>query len=700
MSTPDLQRLEPALKILHDESWGRLLPALDEAPLNILIFTGPDHQLAFLNRHARHAMGRRPLGAPAAAAFPEYPDYVAVLEAVRASGRTRTLSRSPIVVGQSGGGSMSILVDMVFSPLRDAEGSPTGVFCQAVNVTSRYADDERLRIADALNRVGLELSRSLEVPQVTAAVTRLAAEVFSGWGILDLWQVDGSLLRAAVTHHDPAMQQLIQQLTILPRVSGRVDGHTESYATRSARTGQTFVGRFDADKMAAAAGSPEHADVLLRLRPLWYMIVPVQIGPRRLGSLTVVRPEGAAPFEPADRAVLEQFAERAAIALAHARDYDEQRQSALTLQRTLLPAQPTLTGDMQLAVRYQAGGAGSEVGGDWYDTVPLERGSIGIAVGDVQGHDLTAAALMGQVRAVVHAHAHSGLPPARIAEEANAFVADATTERLVTLSYLQVYPAEGLAVWVRAGHLPAVVVAPDGSVSVLLGRGGLPLGVDPEATWNEETVHLPPGALLAVFTDGLVESPTRSFDDGVDLLAELLAAYKDEDVDSLADRLLGQLAPGEVRRDDVALVLVRLPATARDRHRRVVRRLPAAPSSAPLSRRYVTDVLQHWQVGEDALETAALLVTELVSNATRHSDAAIELRLELLEGRLRVSVFDDSHRLPQVADASLDETSGRGLQLVEMLASAWGVETEDRGKAVWFELAVAPAVAPAQLSAA
>jgi two-component sensor histidine kinase len=132
----------------------------------------------------------------------------------------------------------------------------------------------------------------------------------------------------------------------------------------------------------------------------------------------------------------------------------------------------------------------------------------------------------------------------------------------------------------------------------------------------------------------------------------------------------------------------------------VVRRLPAAPSSAPLSRRYVTDVLQHWQVGEDALETAALLVTELVSNATRHSDAAIELRLALLEGRLRVSVFDDSHRLPQVADASLDETSGRGLQLVDMLASAWGVETEDRGKAVWFELAVAPAVAPAQLSAA
>jgi serine phosphatase RsbU (regulator of sigma subunit)/anti-sigma regulatory factor (Ser/Thr protein kinase) len=700
VSTPELQRLEPALQLLSDSSWRGLLPALEEAPVNVLIFVGADHRLAFLNRHARHSLGRRRLGTPAAAVFSEYPDYVAILEAVRSSGHTHTLSRSPIVVGQPGGGSMTILVDMVFSPLRDTDGRTMGVFCQAVNVTSQYADDERLRIADALNRVGLELSRSLEVPQVTAAVTRLAAEVFLGWGILDLWQPDGTLLRAAVTHHDPAMQELIQQLTLLPRISGRPDGHTESYATRSARTGQTFVGRFDADAMAAAASSPVHADVMLQLRPLWYMIVPVQIGPRRLGSLTVVRPEGEPPFEPADRAVLEQYAERAAIALAHARDYDEQRQSALTLQRTLLPAQPKRRGDMALAVRYQAGGAGSEVGGDWYDTVELERGSIGIAVGDVQGHDLTAAALMGQVRAVVHAHAHSGLPPARIAEEANAFVTDASSERLVTLSYLQIYPVEGLAVWVRAGHLPAVVVAPDGSVSVLHGRGGLPLGVDPGATWNEETVHLPPGALLAVFTDGLVESPTRSFDEGVDLLAELLAAYPDEDVDALADRLLGQLAPGEVRRDDVALVLVRLPTAARDRHRRVLRRLPAAPSSAPLSRWFVQDVLRHWRVDEDTMETAALLVTELVSNATRHSDAAIELRLSLSDGRLRVSVFDDSHRLPQVTEASLDETSGRGLQLVELLAAGWGVETEDRGKAVWFELDVAPAAAPAHSRAA
>ncbi len=375
------------------------------------------------------------------------------------------------------------------------------------------------------------------------------------------------------------------------------------------------------------------------------------------------------------------------MALAHARDYDEQRNAAMTLQKSLLPVTPTqASAGVQIAARYQAGGAGAEVGGDWYDVVPLGDGGLGVVVGDVQGHDLSAAALMGQVRAVVHSHAHLGLPPGRIAEEANAFVLSLGTDRLVTMTYLQLYPRERLGVMARAGHIPAIVVTPDGSSRVLRGRGGLPLGVQLEAPWLEETHHLEPGALLALFTDGLVESVRQDFEEGIDALGAVLEEHYEEPLENLADRALAEMPGGQESHDDVALLLVRLPLSPPQAGRRVMRRLPAASSSAPIARLFLSDVLGHWGASEDLITTAALLATELVSNAARESDSSIELRAAVVGDRLRVVVADDSHRLPQATTAGPEGTSGRGLQLVETLSVAWGVEPEASGKAVWFEL--------------
>ncbi|MGH8888627.1 MAG: ATP-binding SpoIIE family protein phosphatase [Acidothermaceae bacterium] len=680
----DTQPLDEAAMLLG-EQWRPMLAALESAPARTVIFAGAEQLLAYQNVASRTLHGVRAVGRPARDVFADLPRFVLALEQVWASGEELRFTQAP--VGQPDDVRPHTLVDAVCSPLRNLDGDLVGVFSQAISVTDPAAEDERLRAARALDRVSVELSRSLDVDQVTAAVTRLAAQLFSGWGLLDLWQPDGSLLRIGATHYDPAKQELIDEMKTQPRVSGRPDRQAESYAVQAARNGTTRIGVVDTDALIASATSPRHSELIRRLQPRYFITVPIGREPRRLGALSVVRPHGEEAFDARDRAVLEQFAERAAIALTHAGDYSEQRRAALTLQRSLLPAEPqrSMLG-VDLAVRYRAADAGTEVGGDWYDTLLVGSNAMAVVVGDVEGHDLEAAALMGQVRAIVHSHARSGLPPARVAAAANSFVAQAAGDRLVTMSYLQVHPDSRLVTWVRAGHLPTVVVAPGRAPRLLDGRGGLPLGVEELAEWQEETVHLPPHALLAICSDGLVESASRTPDTGLDRVAALLSERLDDDVDVLADALLADLTDGQPRRDDVALVLLRMPGGNVDDRPNIVRRLPALPSSAPIARWFLTDILAAWSVPSDVTETAALLVTELVSNASRQSDAFLDVRLSCTPTVLTVGVYDESHRLPHYSDPGTDDTSGRGLQLVELLSSRWGIETEERGKVVWFSL--------------
>lgn len=678
------QPFDEAVTLLG-EQWRPMLAALETAPARSLIYTGPQLVLAFQSQASRRFSGARPIGRPANEVFAESPDYVQAVNRAWATGAEQRLlhAHSPLVPDLT----HELVVEVACCPLRGVDGALIGVFTQEVDRANPAIEDEQLKVVQALNRVGWELSRSLDVDRVTAAVTRLAAELFGGWGLLDLWQPDGSLRRIGATHHDPAKQHLIDQLKMQPRVSGRPDGERESYAVRAARTGVVRMGTIDTEALIASATSPRHAEMIQQLQPRYYITVPIGREPRRLGALSVVRPAGEAAFTADDRAVLKQFAERAAIALAHAGDYSEQRHAALTLQRRLLPSEPRhSTIGLDIAVRYRAGDAGTEVGGDWYDSLPVSETAVAVVVGDVEGHDLEAAGLMGQVRAIVHSHAAAGLPPARVTSAANSFIMQSGTERLVTMSYLQVQASSRLLTWVRAGHLPTVVVAPNHAPRVLDGRGGLPLGVDEFTEWQEETVLLPPNALLAVCSDGLVESAHRTPDTGLERVAALLNERLSDDVEVLADALLADLTDGQPRRDDVALVLFRMPGGDADRSHEITRRLPAVPSSAPIARWFLTDILTAWRLPADITETAALLITELVSNASRQSDAFLDVRISCTPKALRVGVYDESHRLPHTSEPGLDETSGRGLQLVELLSSKWGVDAEDRGKIVWFSL--------------
>jgi serine phosphatase RsbU (regulator of sigma subunit) len=675
---------------LEDVASGSLLRAFELSPASIMVFAGPELTLVLQNSKNRAMIGPRTVGAPGRQALPEYEAYMSLVEQVWQTGRSFVSDRAPVILApMQDGAARSVVVSSVVSPLFSDDGRVVAVIGQAVDTPDMAADDERLQVAMALDRVAIELSRSLEAADVATAVTRLAAEVFAGWSVLDLWQPDGSLARVAIAHHDAELQPLVEKLKRFPRVSGKSKSQREPFSVTAARTGEVVVSELEPGAVVAACSNADHAAVMQALCPRWIMTVPVQVGPRRLGSLSVMRSDGEQAFRPVDRAILEHYAQRAAIAVAHARDYDEQRSAAMTLQRSLLPVTPP-QGDagLEIAVRYKAGGSGSEVGGDWYDVVALGDGGLGVVVGDVEGHDLRAAALMGQVRAVVHSHAHLGLPPGRIAQEANAFVLSLGTDQLVTMTYLQLYPRERLAVMARAGHMPAIVVSVEGTAQVLRGRGGLPLGVQPEAPWLEETRQLPPGAVLALFTDGLVETVRQDFDDGVAALAALLAEHCAEPLEELADRALAETPAGRDSHDDIALLLVRLPGTLEETGLRLARRLPAASSSAPVARMFISDVLAHWGASQDVIDTAALLATELVSNAARESDSSIELRADVRGPRLRIAVSDDSHRLPQTSAMDPDGTSGRGLQLVQALSLDWGVEPEASGKAVWFELAM------------
>jgi anti-sigma regulatory factor (Ser/Thr protein kinase) len=358
----------------------------------------------------------------------------------------------------------------------------------------------------------------------------------------------------------------------------------------------------------------------------------------------------------------------------------------LQFQRALLPSRlPEIEG-LPLTARYLPGGSPDKLGGDWYDVVPLEGGAVALMVGDVAGGDLVATVLMAQLRSAVRAYALEGHPPTAVVSRANDFHLALASERLATLAYAQVHPVERLVTVVRAGHVPPVLAAPGQEPCFLDGVGGPPLGVRRGELWRESTTQLPPGSTLVLYTDGLIRD-RGSMEDGIgQVLTAITRGGPAIAPDEIADRLV-QLVP-ERPPDDTVLLIGQLSADRTDPVSELRRTLPPTPESATVARWLVSDLLRE-TVEAEAMDVAALLTTELVSNAIRHTRDELVLTVRLAGGRLRVGVSDSSHRRPQLVRAGKRDTSGRGLHLVEALADGWGVDPDERGlgKTVWFELA-------------
>ncbi|WP_030344690.1 SpoIIE family protein phosphatase [Streptomyces sp. NRRL S-1022] len=428
------------------------------------------------------------------------------------------------------------------------------------------------------------------------------------------------------------------------------------------------------------AGSPLEP-ALAEVGPGGLAVLPLPAGGRMAGACLIGwdRPH---EFAPDERALLTACAGLAGQALLRAHAFDAEHELVGMLQRTLLPRRlPRLPGAVAVA-RYLPTTAGLEVGGDWYDVIPLADNHVALVIGDVQGHNAGAATLMGQMRTALRAYAAEGHSPDVVVAHANRLLLDMETDLFATCAYVDVDVERGTAWCVRAGHLQPVLRHPDGTAEIVQAEGGPPLGVLAQAEFPMTPLRLQPGTVLALTTDGLVEYPGADLDAGMDRMARRLSAADPAHLGLVADALLA----GAHRSDDVALLLVRYDGMAVRplRESWTVWRVPEAVRHA---RRFTRRTLRTWGVSPDTLDAALLVVSELVTNALVHTGGQVRLDLSLLNHRLRLAVADASPRSPvKPTSIGWEATGGRGILLVEAVSTAWGTVPVSGGKQVWADL--------------
>ncbi|MFJ6836137.1 SpoIIE family protein phosphatase [Streptomyces sp. NPDC091209] len=393
-----------------------------------------------------------------------------------------------------------------------------------------------------------------------------------------------------------------------------------------------------------------------------------------------------------ERTLLITISALVAHALERARLYDAELNRSEELQQALLPLGLPTVPEVTAAARFLPAGQTSDVGGDWYDLIPLSAGQVALVIGDVMGHGLSEAATMGRLRTALHTLAALELPPVEIMGHLNDIVGGLGEHAYATCLYALYDSTDGSCTVVRAGHPPPLVVRPDGSAYFPEVAVNPPLGA---AFPPFETTELKLSAdtLLVLYTDGLVESPHREIDQGMAQLADLLPREACcPDLEDLCDTITAGLLPGGPTSDDAALLIARLHTVA-DRQM-AFWDLPEGPEAAGEARRHVREQLAQWHL-EDLVMTTELLASELVGNVIRHARGPIGLRL-LCSGTLVCEVSDASLTMPRIRRASDTDEGGRGLQLVNALCERWGSRYTPEGKAIWTEQPLPDTEDPAQ----
>ncbi|WP_395361460.1 SpoIIE family protein phosphatase [Streptomyces sp. YH02] len=451
-----------------------------------------------------------------------------------------------------------------------------------------------------------------------------------------------------------------------------------------------------------------------------WAFVPLVVAGRTMGAWMAAFKHPVA-FTPDERSVLTTVARMLAQALARAGVAESERELSLGLQRTMMPVLGPGIPGIQVAARYVPTGGGLQVGGDWYDMIRLPGGTsradgrgagrIALVIGDVQGHDVRAAGLMGQLRIALRAYASEGHRPDAVLSRASRFLYGITDgddgegeagPRFATCLYLEVDLESGTVDIARAGHPDPAVRMNDGTVLLRPTAGGLPLGIDPDTDYPTTRLTLEPGETLMICTDGLLETGGHDLDTGWERVRALLESHDGEDLEALADTLVEAVhGPGshyttgplaDRREDDIAVLLLsRRPAGALPEapRRTLMTIAQAEPERIAAAREQVRQLLHDWR-DEEQLDSAVLMVSEMVTNVLVHTDGDALLVAEVACGektrRLRVEVSDGSDELPHKRHPGEMASSGRGLVLMEMLADAWGVDPRGEGKAIWFEL--------------
>ncbi|MEU6009355.1 SpoIIE family protein phosphatase [Streptomyces sp. NPDC047453] len=364
-----------------------------------------------------------------------------------------------------------------------------------------------------------------------------------------------------------------------------------------------------------------------------------------------------------------------------------QRETAVTLQRSLLPQVLEQPDDLRIAATYQPGGTEAAVGGDWYDVITLGGGRTALVIGDVMGRGVRAAAVMGQLRTAVRAYARMDLPPHEVLQLLDGLAADIDANQIATCVYAVHDPNEGRLVYASAGHLPILVRDENGTVLRADEPTGPPLGT---GGWVHASGSVPlgPGSTAVLYTDGLVERRDEDLDEGIAALERALAGATGSP-QVVCDRLVRSAGVQADHDDDVAVLVLQHPArTGPDGElfRNAALELLGGVEAAPRARAFASGVLASWRFPPDLHDLGVLAASELVANSLQHGTPPMRLRLRRTDRRLIVEVTDGDDHLPRRRRADPGDESGRGIAIIATIATNWGSRrTPGGGKAVWCE---------------
>ncbi|MFF0295512.1 SpoIIE family protein phosphatase [Kitasatospora sp. NPDC004614] len=427
---------------------------------------------------------------------------------------------------------------------------------------------------------------------------------------------------------------------------------------------------------AASLGGPELEPTVVGRSML---VLPLSARGAVLGILKLLRLSDRAPFTRADADTLKEIAARAALSLDNARLHRAESKVATTLQRSMIPTRPPKIPGVQIAHRYMPGDRKAEVGGDWFDAIQLPGSRVALVVGDVMGHGLHSAAAMGRFRTAMQTLAALDLPPGQLLRHLDNLAQKLGDDHLATCLYAVYDPINRTCDLASAGHVPPVLVHPDGRGELLELPSGAPIGVG-GVPFVATRIDVSDGSMLVLCTDGLVEVRGGDIGEGLAALCGNLIDPK-QTPDEACDTVLNTLHSDD-RQDDIALLVARFDGVPPTEV--ATWQLGVTEAEVGRARSLVRDQLAAWQLTA-LTETVELLVSELVTNAVRVARSEVQLQLIRVD-KLLVEVSDDNHNLPSLEPADSLSEHGRGLNLVSKLSEKWGTARKAVGKVVYFEM--------------
>ncbi|MDF3299147.1 SpoIIE family protein phosphatase [Streptomyces tropicalis] len=407
-----------------------------------------------------------------------------------------------------------------------------------------------------------QLTSTLDVDEAMDRLVRLVLPRLADWAVIDLITEGDDVSRALVAHAgDDGPVARVDLQGPLPPVSPR----SPMPLSRALRgVASTVVGPETYQSEPDSGIAVEQRRLFTATGMHSAVIAPIRSLREVLGALTLGRSERSDPFTAADLPLLEDITHRTGVALENARLYQRQRKIAETMQRHLLPQLPRVTG-LEMTARYEPSPDASQVGGDWYDAFSLGEGITALAIGDVVGHDLDAAAGMAQLRNMLRAYAWSEQrPPSTIVDwldQATRHISEVTMATLIFARLNAGEAGQWQLTWANAGHPPPLLISADGCGRFLTEAHGILLGARSGRTRRDASVAVPAGSTLVLYTDGLVESPGRSIDEGLERLRRNAGALAARPLESFTDQLLDRVRPAD-NDDDVALLALRTPGPA------------------------------------------------------------------------------------------------------------------------------------------